>query len=325
MTTLKEKEQAIAGCRRHGSMSMVSRMLVSCKSWITDRRAERDVRVAFSNPAQEPVLIYQMGKVGSTTLYHSLKTTEASGRVLHVHFLSDDIEKHIHFCKEAGLSSIPYHFRLGLALRTMLHERPDCRCKVISLVRDPIAVVVSGIFQVPEFVKSSCLNLDGTFNREKVTKHVDESLADIKTFEYVFTWFDREVKEVFGIDVFSKDFDKVNGYSVYSGSRADALVIRLEDLSRTGPDAIAGFLDLHSPLVLCEKNVRSKSTEGSIYQDVINSVTLTKGVCDKIYTSRFARQFYSQKEIDVFTAKWMRASLPEESALQRDTARNLQK
>lgn len=55
-------------------------------------KAGVEARGVFRQAGQPPVLIYQMGKVGSSSVAHSLEQTGSRETAIHVHFLSGDIE-----------------------------------------------------------------------------------------------------------------------------------------------------------------------------------------------------------------------------------------
>ena len=57
--------------------------------------ARKRVKVAFTYPEKPVVLIYQMGKVGSSTIRKSLENTEVSDQVLSLHFLADDLTERL--------------------------------------------------------------------------------------------------------------------------------------------------------------------------------------------------------------------------------------
>ncbi len=47
----------------------------------------------------------------------------------------------------------------------------------------------------------------------------------------LFDWFDTEIERDFGIDIFSQDFDREKGYSIYQNGNGSAFVYMLERLN----------------------------------------------------------------------------------------------
>jgi hypothetical protein len=266
-------------------------------------RPEQETRSAFSNASAPAVLVYQMGKVGSQTVYHSLKNAGIPNPVLHLHFLSEDLPGHIDTHVKSGVS-VPYHLQLGVAVRQHLIENADVACKIISLVRDPIAFTVSDLFQNPYFASGEIVDTNGKINAEEARKFFEDELRRPETFDYVDQWFDREVKRVFGIDVYQYPFDSKRGFTAYKKKNVDLLVIRLEDLSAVGPHVIAKFLGMTSPLRLINANVRDKMAESHEYRRVLHEIRIDAVLCREIYDRRYTRHFYNREMIEAFIARW---------------------
>lgn len=246
------------------------------------------------------MLVYQMGKVGSKTVYESLRAVAFPHPLFHLHFISDDITRYRKLFAASGYEQAPIEFDLGDAIRGELRRPGASRCKVISLVRDPIAFTISDLFENPEFAKTNLRSSDGAIDPQKAAAYLTTLVNQPDTFDYVFDWFDRELKREFDIDVFAEPFPKDLGYARLAGRRADALVIRMEDLSRVGPEAIAHFLDLREPLKLVDTNVRKDPA----YAWVLENTRLSQARLDQVYASRFVRHFYSDEAVNAFARKW---------------------
>lgn len=271
-------------------------------------KAKYEATISFSNRDSPPIIIYQMGKVGSSTVYESLVGASLSNPILHLHFLSRDLSEHRRTMKQAGIYPLPYHIYLGEATRMLLNKHQDFPIKIISLVRDPIAFVISDLFQNPYFADESVQTGTGSIDPQKASKYINRKLSDLNTFTYINEWFNKELKTVFGIDVFAEPFPLEIGHAVYSKGNIEALVIRLEDLSEQGPKAISDFLGLRDPLILKQSNARTNSNEKQAYQEVQDNVAISLSLCKKIYSSEFVKHFYSEAMIDKFTSIWAKSS-----------------
>lgn len=267
------------------------------------RKASHEASAAFADVTNPPILVYTMGKVGSSTVCSSLHAASLPNPVLHLHFLSADLPRHRQTHQDAGIWPLPDHLYLGDAIRRQLLKNRNFPVKIISLVRDPVAFLISGLFEVPQFAEESVFNDTGTVDPHKAAAYLNRKLADPDAFGYVFNWFDKELKAVFGIDVFATPFPVESGYAVYRQGSAEALVLRLEDLSAQGPQAIADFLGLDEPLILKHENVRADLTEKTAYQQVQEGVLLDPEMCRKIYATDFVKHFYSEAMIRTFIAK----------------------
>lgn len=271
-------------------------------------KAADEVRRAFADVKRPPVLIYQMGKVGSSTVAHSLDEIGIGADVFHLHFLSEDLEHYGKVHRQAGLNPLPYHMYLGEAMREMLQRKPEARVRIISLVRDPVAWAVSNVFQNPFFTADSVQDSNGAVDPYKAGNYLINQLKQPTNFDYVNQWFDRELKTVFGIDVFAEPFPVDTGFALYRQDRAEALVIRLEDLSTTGPQAIGAFLGLGGRLEIKKANVREDTDEADRYREVRERVRLSDELCQRIYQGRLVRHFYNQEMMDAFVRRWTGAA-----------------
>ncbi len=277
-------------------------------------KAERETKRGFSQLHVPPILIYQMGKVGSSTVYKTLKDAALPNSIFHLHFLSNVlIEAREHHIK-GGIYPPPYHIYLGESIRKFIKRNTHCPCKIISLVRDPIAMVVSNVFQNPYFAKENLYTCDNTIDPEKVVKVLDQYLrkqfkTDSYVDSYIYKWFDRELKQVFDIDVFAKPFPRNVGYVSYKKDEVEALVIRLEDLSQKGPRAITEFMGLNNLLVLKQANIRNESKDAIPYRQVLKKIRLDLSLCKEIYSNRFVKHFYSEEMVQQFISKWTKKGL----------------
>jgi len=264
---------------------------------------------AFSSPAHPPILVYTMGKVGSTTVLRSLQALGLPNKIAHLHFLSDDLEAHKRTHRNAGVRPIPSHLILGQKLRSYLAREKSRQCRLISLVRDPIAFAISDVFQNPRFSLEVLEDEGLTINPSKAAYFLQRELQKAETFAYVNEWFDRELKRVFGIDVFAEGFPKDVGYKTYRAANAEALVIRLEDLSERGGEAISQFCRLPAPIQLQNDNVRIETPIAKAYKKTLSQICVPHPICEKIYSGRVPRHFYTQAQLEHFAARWSHGCL----------------
>lgn len=270
-------------------------------------KARHEAWRALATPDVPPILVYQMGKVGSSTVYDSLVNRSLPNSILHIHFLSDSLPEYKSAHEQAGVFPAPYHLLLGEALRKMLGKKRDAPVKIISLVRDPVAVVISSLFENTYFNKTLCQADSADIDPQKAIDHLHIYFQAPDCFRYIDEWFDRELKSVFDIDVFTVPFPVEKGYATYRNKGVEALVIRLEDLTEKGPEAIAGFLGLDDPLDMQQKNVRAEVRQSDSYKSVLKSICLGQDLCREIYSSRFVKHFYSDEMIAGFISRWCKS------------------
>ena len=250
-----------------------------------------------------PVVIYSMGKVGSTSVQTTLEKLHLPNPIFHIHFLSWNT---LNTLEESSRSLGHYagHIEAGKYLRAFADRTwGRVRWKIITLVREPVGREISDLFE-NLYVFPQLEHLSGDDLAQASILHLQGVLADfIETDDYACKWFDRELKHVFGFDVYTADFDPLKGYAIYSAQHADILLIRLEDLSRCGAQALQTFLGIQS-LQMETANVGEQKLNRQVYRQVVKSISFSNAVLEKIYNSRYARHFYSDAEILAFKERW---------------------
>jgi len=266
-----------------------------------------------------PLLIYQMGKVGSSSVQQSLKTYQLNRPVYHVHFLTDERitqtekDRRKYFRTDDTSYKRPWlyqHLRKRIAMRCK-----GQKWKVITLVRDPIARNISTFFEnltVKPLESHDTYQVDSEYYSIPRTIIKMNDLNELinlfnrrldHTIPLVF--FDREIKAVFGVDVFEQKFPKSTGYQVYSAKTVDVLLIRLESLNQCAANAFKTFLGIED-FKLENKNVGDKKAYAEIYNIFKENIIIPDSYLDQMYNSRFAKHFYTDEEIDEFKKKWQR-------------------
>ncbi len=256
---------------------------------------------------KEPLLIYQMGKVGSSTLRRSIDAIKPDVHPYHLHYMNG-IDYMVELCRKKSLP-LQDHILSSIFCRKLLKKAKTngIRLNVISLVREPIAKNISQFFQnvdvsYPEFEYSK---------KEKVLSQ-DELVSVmtdffIKNFRHddPLVWFDDELKQFTNIDVFSNPFPYEKGFKIYENERFRILVIRLESLNECCSDAMKQFLGVEH-FELLNENVSSKKKYAGVYEKMKNKIKLPESYINKMYSSKMATHFYSEDEITRFKDKWSR-------------------
>lgn len=251
---------------------------------------------------RDPIIVYQMAKVGSTSVYRSLLALDLDVPVYHIHFLNylDEIETWIRqtFGQESKVQEI---IREGRQLRRAMERAPHRRWNLVSLVRAPIPRTISTYFQ----------NLDANFpdyyQRASRNELTACELADYFVNHYVndtyVTWFDQQVKELFGIDVYASEFPKSRGYQIYEKDKIRLMVIRLEDLNRCASEAFYEFLDVPD-FKLATKNVTEQGEFAQFYGTFREVLRLPPERVQQAHKSRYAQHFYTDEELAFSVRAW---------------------
>lgn len=273
-----------------------------------------------------PLVIYQMGKVGSTTIVNSLQTLDPKYIFqFHVHVLTPeglrDVERE-YYGEASRLfqrSLLPEtkHIFVGHYLRSLM-DKGICekRWKIVTLVRDPIARNVSYFFHSSELNKINGF-LPAGFHQKYRDNLIDKNWISrqfLKSFpkgsdEYNFplTWFDTEFNPALGIDVFKSEFPKDRGYEILRGDFADILLLRLEEVNTNARAAFSEFLDFKD-FTIVNANTASEKSYYNVYKDFLGCPSLSADYVNSAYESRYAQHFYSSEQLDRFRSKWHRGA-----------------
>jgi hypothetical protein len=255
-----------------------------------------------------PVVIYQMGKVGSQTVYRTLRAARLPNPVYHVHWLSpdsiSDVEERY---RNSGTGIMPRHLITSRILRRRLDRDPQASWFIITLVRDPVARTISEFFELVRIFYPELITSDGSVHADRAIEVLQRAFENFdESTDRACTWFDRELKAVFGIDVFTHPFGQQGGYSFIRDRDVQVLVLRLEDLDRNIM-TLARFLSLSEPLHMVRANLSTTKEIASAHRFVLDNLCIPKPVCARIYSSRYAEHFYTGSMRSAWVQQWTRA------------------
>jgi Putative capsular polysaccharide synthesis protein len=250
-----------------------------------------------------PVLVYQMGKVGSSSVYFSLKELGIKP-VFHPHFLlpflvRDDRE----VFDESIKSSLKMKFKKIVARRNGYFIYKNIiaakrKVKVISLTREPISRNISAFFQ--------------SFERETGKRYEDanftpQELTDIFIKFYPhhipLQWFDENIKKCLGIDIYEYAFPKEQGFLSIHKDNIDLLVIKSEIADNVKEQAIADFLGLKE-FKLARMNVGENKSYRDMYKAFKQALKLPSSYVEEMCNSKYFNHFYTEEEIKKVFAQW---------------------
>jgi len=228
-----------------------------------------------------PAFVFQMGKVGSTSVYLNL-IRFYPGAVVHSHNFLEDHKR--------------YQTR-RLYRWAVIDKKP---IKIVSLVREPISRNLSALFQ--NYQRDLGIPFDG----EKVDY---EKLEEVLLSRYHLgqtRWFERRIEAIFGLDVYATPFP-ARGYETYSKDNIELLVLRLELPNSEKERVIKEFFGLKR-FEIVNANVGAEKDYAEQYRKFKSVVRLTPEYIDAICNSKFARHFYSAEDIEKVRVAWARAA-----------------
>lgn len=250
-------------------------------------RVESRCRCGFESMLYDSILIWQPGKVGSMTIEKSLNIRNI--HCIHTHELSrGDYE-----------SKIDYDNRISL-LRNMEKVR------IISLVRDPVARSISLFFQgmhVDGYILQELGDCEGNTNILSKLFTFTEQESKMGQYGYMFEWFNHEIKEVLGIDVYQHDFDKEKGYQLIHQDNIELLLIKTEKLNEC-QEVIGKFVEAEN-FKLVNDNVGNQKPYKFVYNEIKKSIRIPEHIMNFYYKGNKAMDhFYTEEEKENLIKKW---------------------
>lgn len=227
-----------------------------------------------------PVFVFQMGKVGSSSVYLSLKK-QYRGLVLHSHALP---------AEEGGNPMVDMLYKY-----TIKKRRP---IKVISLTREPIGRNISAFFQnfereVNVLVKSNSLSV-GELKKIFLEKFAHHSVLE---------WFDTNIRDKLGIDVYAKSLNPL-GYNTYSTVNCELLVLKMETCDKIMQQVISTFVDLPN-FQLRKYNVGEDKDYSELYTRFKEEVSLPPEYIDSLCQSNYFNYFYDEQTYSRLRKRWL--------------------
>lgn len=227
------------------------------------------------------VLVFQPGKVGSTTVYRSLEKMQINA--IHLHTFSDFLSEYKRFIQEC-LNSI----------------------KIITLVREPIGRDISDFIQ---YFKWDYLMVD-RMHLQKMDSNIEDRLIDSLRNQcnvgdgLEFDWFHTELESLTGIDVFQYPFDKEMGYVQISKGKYQVLVLTLEKLNENR-QIIADFCEIDDFVLENENEAKNKRYK-YLYANLMEKIKIPQDIIDKYYyDNKSMDYFYSDDMKRRFLEKYM--------------------
>lgn len=240
----------------------------------------REARIHRLLKIARPLLVYQLGKVGSSSLEYSLDRAWP-GLTVHAHSM---IPHNTETVELTGMREFVVQKRKPLL--------------VISLVREPIARNVSAFFE--------------NFDRE-ISKVGDRPILSVDNMIEIFlakyphqiplTWFDDHMKPDCGIDVYQHPFPS-NGVQVIEEGHVRLLLMRVEIDDELKESAIKDFLGLKEFRI---KRVNDAGQKAYIetYRVFREKFVPPDSYIEQMYESRYFKHFYAGHKAQL-VAKWKR-------------------
>lgn len=271
-------------------------------TWLEKWYLEQSERVFMLRETfKADVVVYQNGKVGSSTILRSLENAHVNAAHLHRIRFEDDIVRHI-LCDEEKHPELVKHISFSnddVFLSEYIEALKNREnLKIISLVREPISVDISTIFQ---WFDTDILNPYIIRQTKSFSDIMYELINKVKN--RMFQWFDLEFQKVLGINIYDYSFDRKKGYMNIRKDNINILILQAEKINEL-ENIIGEFVGIKNFHVQ-SYNVASKKDYRQIYKDFIDNIRLPIEYVDFYYKNNQCMDFFYSKDDQMrFLDKW---------------------
>jgi len=264
------------------------------------------MRCHYYLSSRSPIVVYSIGKTGTSTIHASLKAAKLKRPLFHAHRLTEASIKEALQFQEHRPNKPSATLRQSIFLAKQLARIGDSvneRWDVISLVREPVACAISAYFQSIDRWFPRLLD---TFQDGKTDiPALIQTFLDEYSHDWPLSWFDKQIRQTLGVNVYQSEFDWDKGYCIYRGDLANVLVLRLENIDSCAKTALDVFLNTAN-IDLVNANISESKDYAQIYERFKTEICLPDSYLERMYSSRLAQHFYSPSEIAAFRAHWAR-------------------
>jgi hypothetical protein len=239
------------------------------------------------------LLVYSMGKVGSSAVYKAIQSALPHSMLYHVHFLSKNYLENLLLQTH---SVFHHNITKGKEILQKIEDNPQKTITIVTFVRDPIIRDISDLFQNWNHQFPDIENVDTSELTSVIDKH---------DHHYVLNWFDVEFKGYLGFDIYKYPFNKTDGYQVYEYEGIKILCLKQELLNVVGSIALKEFLGLDVKLLPANQSLHKKG--GSLYNYLRKNYVAPAEKLERVYSSKYVQHFYTEEEISEFISFWSKA------------------
>jgi len=229
----------------------------------------------------DAVLVYQMGKVGSSSLGESIRDSA------NMHTLYGNPPCRILL----DLERRGWWFFLGgvydFVRRVSIRMRKDV--KIITLVRSPVERNVSMFFQDFPYWYVDYRSKNRGVSRFSDETMVEDMYESVFPHDYVNSWFDKEIKRLTGIDVYAHPYDRSKGYHVYERGRFKLLLLEMTKVEDNW-SVVQNFVGQNVELKTV--NVGGNKWYGPIYKIYKPRLVANEKINNLVKSGKFYTKFY---------------------------------
>lgn len=287
------------------------------------------------DPARDVISVHQMGKVGSTSVFHTLQAALPDFPVFHTHHYTAETILKVARKTMSDEGQLPPHLRDSVLFRDWVRKAAKSRERgrkiprgpfihLISMVRDPISRNMSAFFEnierwLARLSEQDQKRIESWLKVYKKTGETPpEDITDVlERFQKLFTdkyredlperWLSKELCKPFDFELMATPFDREKGYTIYEYPSCRLLFMTLESLNDVLVPALQKFLGLPK-IEAARANTGTDKRYAPLYKRFTSTIDLPPEYLDRAYDNDMTRYFYNAKQIEAFRARWSKQS-----------------
>ena len=256
--------------------------------------------------ATELIVITTPGHVGSSTVFRSLQAVDWQDSVLicNIHSLKEG------FNNASKVHSISARHVLQEILRKSLQQGKleDKSVKVITLIRDPVARALGGMFQNPGvFLTGIKPNTLTHSDFPKACNSLKEYMMNgylLNTIDWQFTFYTMELRDFWGVDLSKRSNHAQEGFINLQEKDIDCFIFPLEYLDEVFIDKIKRFLKKDVPLIDSNRNEQRPDWRQEFYNYCKDHLKFDLDILRAVYNHPIMKSIYTSSKLKGFRDRW---------------------
>ncbi|MFC6670553.1 putative capsular polysaccharide synthesis family protein [Marinobacterium aestuariivivens] len=233
----------------------------------------------YSNP--DNIIIYQMGKVGSSSLEKSIPNS------IHTHMMYGNSPCHVHLDQRRRGLKKAVGFIGDSIKRAAVMQRDEI--KIITPIREPAARNVSMFFQdLAHWIYHYC-DLGNHDNRFDDSRFLEKVFQDAFDHKYALDWFDTEFRRFTGVDIYATPYNKEQGYMEIRQGKFHILIIDSKRIKEN-----ISIIETFSgrKIDIQDSNIADNKWYGLLYKEFKKNFDMER-YKNSLQSHRFYEKFYT--------------------------------
>lgn len=175
--------------------------------------------------------------------------------------------------------------------------KPRRPAKIISLFRDPVAVMAADFFRKLRWFSGD------KSTAESLVKIFHEQYLGQNRHQRIIKWYEEELGKFLGLNIRQFPSPAESGYIVFKQGVYECLLMNSNLPDKDKSRIIADFLGVQG-LEIKKLNVIKEEETARLYEGFKNQLKIDLFYLQQIYSTEFVKHFFNKEEVDKFIKKW---------------------